>query len=124
MCLQCANLGSIKINFTCDKNFAQNGDPISIEGSIDNSLGGTEVAYSGIFLEERNFTAIYHSTTRNSYHLNSIERINEGQKKVFRSSCQIPSDLTNSTAIGRVMSRYFVIVVHARMGCCGNIPSA
>ena len=115
-CGCCKDYGTTTISLKCDKNFSMNGDPINIEGFIDNSRGSAEIESGQVTFEERRILIASGGKVRyrhdQSHPIGTIKKLNSGGTANFNFSGQIPLSIINYTAIGSCTARYFVIAVY------------
>lgn len=51
-------------------------------------------------------------------------QIYKGSSRNFELNCKIPEHITNYTAIGNIIARYFILHLTTEYGCCANKPEA
>lgn len=125
-CHCCCTYGTTSVSLSSDKNFVRTGDTIRVNGMIDNSQGQVRVNSATVVLEQ--WLVMISSNEYNThwdcekeFTLHNVTAPTAiGGQQEFSFNAVIPNDIVDCTAIGRIVSRYFVLHLYTSYGCCAN----
>lgn len=105
-----------------------NGDLVQVAGCIDNTRGNT-IIDSGTVVLERRICKIssgdnVQDSVQEGFEFHRVGPIQPQNSYNFNFVGKIPDNLIHCTAIGKIVSMYYVLHLYTNYGCCANKADA